>query len=165
MTNLTPGSTITTHAYRMRASRSGLFLILAALLILAGIRVAARGFVSIDIPMAPLRVLTGALLALCGALMVAMVLRSRFVIEDSQIRFRIIFREEVFPVSEIKGVRTITTGPVAHRVSRHVICVKSRREPIETVQFEGDPFLHTWLQQFPNLDHLDQTGSAQTSSF
>src|SRR5215469_7642511 len=110
MTNLTPTST-TTHAYRMRVSKSGLFLVLAALLILSGTRIAARGFVSIDIPMAPLRVVTGAILALCGAFMVAMVLRSRFVIEDSQIRLRVIFREEIFPVSEIEGFRTVTSGP------------------------------------------------------
>jgi hypothetical protein len=150
------------HAYRMKVSRSGIFLTLAALLMLVGIRVAARGFVRIDIPMAPLRVVTGALLALFGAFMVAMVLRSRFVIEDSQIRFRIIFREEVFPVSDIKGFRTVTTGPASHRVSRRVLCVNGRKEPIEVVQFEGDQFLQTWVKQFPNLDHPEQTGSAQS---
>jgi hypothetical protein len=164
MTNLAPASTTTTHEYRMRVSRSGLFLISAALLILAGIRVFARGFLNIDIPTAPLRVVIGTLLALCGALMVAMVLRSRFVIEDSQIRFRIIFREEVFPVSDIEGFRTVTTGPASHRASRRVISIKGRKQPIETVQFEGDTFLQTWLQQFPNLDHSDQTGRAQNPS-
>jgi len=146
----------------MRVSKSGLFLVLAALLILSGTRIAARGFVSIDIPMAPLRVVTGAILALCGAFMVAMVLRSRFVIEDSQIRLRVIFREEIFPVSEIEGFRTVTSGPASHRVSRRVVCLKGRKEPIEIVQFEGDQFLQAWVEQFPNLDHPDQTGSAQS---
>ena len=144
----------------MRVSRSGLFLMLAPLLIVASIRVAARGLVGNDISISLGRVVIGAFLALCGALMVAMVLRSRFVIEDSQIRFRIIFREEVFPLSEIKGLRTITTGPTSGRVARRVICLKGRKEPIEIIQFEGDHYLQTWLQQFPNLDQSDQTGSA-----
>ncbi|HZC23821.1 MAG TPA: hypothetical protein VE866_10830 [Candidatus Binatia bacterium] len=56
MTNLNPASITTPHAYRMKVSRSGVFLTLAALLMLVGIRVAARGFLSIDIPVAPLRV-------------------------------------------------------------------------------------------------------------
>ena len=46
----------------------------------------------------------------CGVFMVATVVRSRLIIEGSQIRFRIVFREEVFPLSEIEGFRTISTG-------------------------------------------------------
>src|SRR6266568_2652987 len=117
-----------THEYRMKVSRSGLYLLLAALLMF------------------------------CGVFMVATVVRSRLIIEGSQIRFRIVFREEVFPLSEIEGFRTISTGPASHRVSRRVICVKDRSEPIEIVQFDQDDFLQTWLQQLPNLDQPDQTG-------
>ncbi len=95
--------------------------------------------------------------------MVATVVRSRFMIEETQIRFRIVFREEVFSVSEIEGFRTITTGPASHRVSRRVVCVKGRREPIEIVQFDPDQFLQTWLLQFPDLDHPDQPCNADSS--
>jgi len=149
------------HAYRMKISRSGLYLLLATLFVLASIPVATRGLVGTSIPMALGRVAVGALLILCGVCMVATVVRSRLVIDKSQIRFRIVFREEVFPLSEIEGLRTITTGPASHRVSRRVICVKGRSEPIEIVQFDHDDFLQSWLQQFPNLDQPDQVGSAR----
>jgi Sel1 repeat len=92
---------------------------------------------------------------LCGVSMVATVLRSRLTIEESKIRFRIIFREEIIPLSEIEGLRTITTEPKSRRVSRSVICVRGRSEPIEIVQFEHDDYLQTWLQQFPHLDQSD----------
>ena len=101
------------------------------------------------------RAVIGALLLFSGAFMVATVVRSRFVIEETQIRYRIVFREEVFPVNEIEGFRTITTGPPSQRVSRRVICVKGRREPIETVPYDPDEFFQTWLNQFPSLDHPD----------
>jgi hypothetical protein len=107
------------------------------------------------------RAAIGALLLFSGVFMVATVVRSRLLIEESQIRFRIVFREEVFPLSEIEGFRTITTGPASHRVSRRVICVKGRREPIEIAQFDPDEFLQTWLQQFPNLDQPAQTANSE----
>jgi len=103
----------------------------------------------------------GAVLVFSGVSMVATVVRSRLLIEESQIRFRIVYREEVFPLSEIEGFRTITTGPASHRVSRRVICVKGRREPIEIVQFDPDEFLQMWLQQFPNLDQPAQTANSE----
>ena len=53
------------------------------------------------------RVAVGALLMFCGFFMVATVVRSRLIIEGSQTRFRIVFREEVFPLSEIERFRTI----------------------------------------------------------
>jgi len=109
------------------------------------------------------RVVIGALLMLCGVFMVATVLRSRLIIEESQIRFRIVFREEVIPLGEIEGLRTITTGPTSRRASRRVICVKGRSEPIEIVQFDHDDFLQTWLQQLPNLDQLDHAVSSESS--
>jgi len=96
-----------------------------------------------------------------GVFMVATVLRSRLVIEESQIRFRTVFREEVFPLSEIEGVRTVSTGPSSHRVSRRVICARGRSEPIETIQFDPDDFLQTWLQQLPNLDQPAQSSSSE----
>ena len=142
----------------MKVSRSGFYLLLAALLILASIPLATRNAVGMDNPMVFGRVAIGALLMFCGVFMVATVVRSRLIIEGSQIRFRIVFREEVFPLSEIEGFRTISTGPASHRVSRRVICVKDRSEPIEIVQFDQDDFLQTWLQQLPNLDQPDQTG-------
>ena len=143
-----------THEYRMKVSRSSFYLLLAALLILASIPLATRNAVGMDNPMVFGRVAVGALLMFCGFFMVATVVRSRLIIEGSQIRFRIVFREEVFPLSEIEGFRTISTGPASHRVSRRVICVKDRSEPIEIVQFDQDDFLQTWLQQLPNLDHI-----------
>jgi hypothetical protein len=142
----------TSHEYRMKASKSGLFLSVAAMLIVASVPVATRGLASADMPTALGRVVVGALLMLCGVFMVATVLRSRLVIERSQIRFRIVFREEVFPLDEIEGVRTVSTGPSSHRVSRLVICARGRSEPIETIQFAPDDFLQKWLQQLPNLD-------------
>ena len=80
------------------------------------------------------------------------VLRSRLVIERSQIRIRVVFREEVFPLNEIEGVHTVSTGPSSHRVSRRVIYARGRSEPIEIIQFDPNGFLQTWLQQLPNLD-------------
>jgi hypothetical protein len=117
--------------YRMKASKSGLFLFLAALLIVASIPVVTRGLSPTNIPMALGRVTIGVLLMLCGLFMLATVERSRLVIEGQRIQFRIVFRKELFHVSEIQGLRTITTGAA----SRRVICVKGRREPIEIVQF------------------------------
>ena len=94
----------------MKVSRSGFYLLLAALLILASIPLATRNAVGMDNPMVFGRVAIGALLMFCGVFMVATVVRSRLIIEGSQIRFRIVFREEVFPLSEIEGFRTISTG-------------------------------------------------------
>jgi len=141
----------TSHEYRMKFSRSGLYLLLAALLIVASVPVAILGLAPGHILIAVGRVAIGVLLSVCGVFMLATVLRSRLVVDGSRIRFRIVFREEVFHLSEIEGVRTITTGPA----SRPVICVKGRREPIEIVQFDHDDFLQTWLQQLPNLDEPD----------
>src|SRR6266704_1169717 len=165
--NRSPASS-TTHEYRMKVSRSGLYLLSAALLILTSIPL-ARGQVGMGTPMAFGRIVIGGLLLLCGLFMVATVLRSRLAIEESQIRFRIVFREEVFPLSEIEGLRTISTGPASNRVARRVICVRGRSEPIEIVQFEHDDFLKTWLQRMPNLDEPtgdqpDQTGSLNIKS-
>lgn len=112
----------------------------------------ARGQVGMGTPMAFGRIVIGALLLLCGLFMLATVLRSRLVIEESQIRFRIVLREEVFPLGEIQGLRTVSTGPASNRVARRVICVRGRSGPIEIVQFEHDDFLKTWLDQMPNLD-------------
>jgi Sel1 repeat len=154
-----PGS----HEYRMKVSKSGLYLLLAVLFIVASIPVVSRGLASTSVPMALGRMVVGAFLLFSGVFMVATAARSRLLIEESQIRFRIVFREAVFLVSEIEGFRTITTGPASHRVSRRVICVKGRREPIEIALFDPDEFLQTWLQQFPNLDQSDQPRSSESS--
>jgi cytochrome c biogenesis protein CcdA len=130
------------HEYRMKVSKSGFYLLSAVLFIVASIPVATRGIAS-STPMALARAVIGVLLLFSGGFMVATVVRSRLVLEKTQIRFRVVFREEVFPVSEIEGFRTITTGPPSHRVSRRVICVKGRREPIEIVPFSPDEFLQT----------------------
>ena len=149
------------HEYRMKASKSGLYLLSAVLFIAASIPIATRGLASTSTPMALVRAVIGALLVFSGVFILATLVRSRLLIEESQIRFRIVFREEVFPLSEIEGFRTITTGPASHRVSRRVICVKGRREPIEIAQFDPDEFLQTWLQQFPNLDQPAQTANSE----
>jgi hypothetical protein len=151
-----PPISASTREYRMKVSQSGLYLLSAVLFIVASIPIAARGLASTSIPMALGRAAIGALLLFSGVFMVATVVRSRLLIEESQIRYRIIFREEVFPLSEIEGFRTTTTGPPSHRVSRRVICVKGRRKPIETVLYDPDEFLQAWLDQFPNLDRSDQ---------
>ncbi len=143
------------HEYRMKVSKSGLYLLSAVLFIVASIPVAGHGLGSASATMALGWMVIGALLLFSGVFMVATVVRSRLLIEESQIRFRIVFREEVFPVSQIVGFRSITTGPASHRVSRRVICIKGRREPIEIALFDPDEFLQTWLQQFPNLDQAD----------
>lgn len=148
------------HEYRMKVSKSGFHLLLAVLLIVGSIPVASGGLASTSTPMALGRAVIAALLLFQASFMVAMVLRSRLVIEETQIRFRVVFREEVFPVSEIEGFRTVTTGPPSHRSSRPVICVKGRREPIEIVLFSPDEFLQTWLQQFPNLDQPPHTAGS-----
>ena len=149
------------HEYRMKVSKSGFYLLSAVLLIVASILIATRGLASTSTRMALGRAAMGAVLVFSGVSMVATVVRSRLLIEESQIRFRIVYREEVFPLSEIEGFRTITTGPASHRVSRRVICVKGRREPIEIVQFDPDEFLQMWLQQFPNLDQPAQTANSE----
>jgi hypothetical protein len=151
-----PPSSTTTHEYRMKVSKSGYFLTCAVLFIVASISVVTRDIGSTRTPVALGRVLVGVLLLFWGVFMAAMVARSRLMIEESQIRYRVVFREEAFPVSEIEGFRTITTGPPSHRVSRRVICVKGRRKPIETVLYDPDEFLQMWLDQFPNLDRSDQ---------
>jgi hypothetical protein len=149
------------HEYRIKVSKSGLYLLSAVLFIVASIPIAARGLASTRTPIALGRAAIGVLLLSSGVFMVATVVRSRLLIEESQIRFRIVFREEVFPLSEIEGFRTITTGPASHRVLRRVICVKGRREPIEIAPFDPDEFLQTWLQQFPNLDQPAQTANSE----
>src|SRR5271154_5727616 len=97
----------TSHEYRMKVSKSGLYLLLAALLIAGSIPATTRGLASTSTGTAFGRVTIGALLMFCGVFMVATVLRSRLVIEESQIRLRVVFREEVFPLNEIEGVRTV----------------------------------------------------------
>jgi hypothetical protein len=149
------------HEYRMKVSKSGLYLLWSLLFIVVSIPIATRGLASTSTPMALGRAAIGALLLFSGVFMAATVARSRLLIDESQIRFRIVFREEVFPLSEIEGFRTVSTGPASHRVSRRVICVKGRREPIEIVQFDPDEFLQTWLQQFPNLDQAAQTANSE----
>ncbi len=94
------------HEYRMKVSKSGLYLLSAVLFIVASILIATRGLASTSTPMALGRAATGALLLFQGVFMVATVVRSSLLIEESQIRFRIVFREEVFPLSEIEGFRT-----------------------------------------------------------
>lgn len=143
------------HEYRMKLSKSGLYLMSALSFILASVPVATRGIASTSTMTVFWRAAVGTLLLFSGIFMLATAVRSRLVIEPTQIRFRVVFREEVFPVSEIEGFRTTTTGPPSHRVSRRVICVKGRREPIEIAPFSPDEFLQTWLQQFPNLDQRD----------
>jgi hypothetical protein len=106
----------------MRVSRSGLYLLFSALLILASIPVATRGLVGTGIPMAIGRVVIGALLMLCGVFMVATVLRSRLVIEESQIRFRIVFREEVIPHPSEQDRR----APNHHHGTYVAACVAAR---------------------------------------
>jgi hypothetical protein len=150
----------TNHVYRMKVSKSGLYLLVAAILILSSVPVATRGLASANIPAVLGRVVIGTLLMFCGVFMVATVLRSRLVIEESQIRFRVVFREEVFPLTQIEGVRTVSTGPSSHRVSRRVIYARGRTEPIEIIQFDSDDFLQTWLQQLPNLDQPAQSSSS-----
>jgi hypothetical protein len=149
------------HEYQMKVSKSGLYLLSAVLFIVASIPIATRGLASTSTPMALGRAVVGALLLFSGVFMGATVVRSRLVIEETQIRFRVVFREEVFPVNEIEGFRTITTGPASHGVLRRVICVKGRREPIEIALFDPDEFLQTWLQQFPNLDQPAQTTNSE----
>jgi hypothetical protein len=127
-------------------------VLVAAMLIVASVPVATRGLASTNMPTTLERVVVGVLLMFCGVFMVATVLRSRLVIERSQILLRVVFREEVFPLNEIEGVRTVSTGPSSHRVSRRVIYARGRSEPIEIIQFDPDDFLQTWLQQLPNLD-------------
>jgi hypothetical protein len=126
------------HEYRMKVSKSGLYLLSSVLFIAVSIPIATRGLASTSTPMALGRGAIGALLLLSGDFMVATVVRSRLLIEESQIRFRIVFREEVFPLSEIEGFRTVTTGPASKRMSRRVLCVRGRREPVETVQFDPE---------------------------
>ena len=159
----TPGRTVnspppwtTTHEYRMKVSKSGYFLTFAVLFIVASIPVATREIGYTGTPIALGRILIATILLFSGAFMVAMFARSRLILEESQIRYRVVFREEVFPVSEIEGFRTITTGPPSQRVSRRVICVRGRRKPIETAPYGPDEFLQTWLQQSPSLDQRDQ---------
>jgi hypothetical protein len=151
----------TSHEYRMKASKSGLYLLVAAILIVTSAPVATRGLVSANIPTAIGGVVIGALLMFCGLFMVATVLRSRLVIEESRIRLRVVFREEVFPLKQIEGVRTVSTGPSSQRVSRRVIYARGRSEPIEIIQFGSDDFLQRWLQQLPNLDQPAQSSSSE----
>ncbi|MGB2602271.1 MAG: hypothetical protein WBC78_01660 [Candidatus Sulfotelmatobacter sp.] len=145
----------------MKVSKSGLYLLVAALLIATSVPLATRGLASANIPTALGRVFVGALLMFCGVFMVATVLRSRLVIEESQIRLRVVFREEVFPLKQIEGVRTVSTGPSSHHVSRRVIYARGRTGPIEIIQFDSDDFLQRWLQQLPNLDQPAQSSSSE----
>jgi hypothetical protein len=98
----------------MKVSKSGFYLLSAVLFIVASLPVASRGLASTSAPMALWWMVIGALLLLSGVFMVATVVRSRLVIEESQIRFRVVLREEVFLLTEIEGFRTITTGPASH---------------------------------------------------
>ena len=143
----------------MKVSKSGLYLLVAAILIVISVPVATRGLASANIPTALGRVVIGAFLMFCGVFMVATVLRSRLVIEESQIRLRVVFREEVFPLKQIEGVRTVSTGPSSHPVFRRVIYARGRTEPI---QFDSDDFLQTWLQQLSNLDQPAQSSSSES---
>jgi hypothetical protein len=145
----------------MKVSKSGLYLLVAAILIVISVPVATRGLASANIPTALGRVVIGAFLMFCGVFMVATVLRSRLVIEESQIRLRVVFREEVFPLKQIEGVRTVSTGPSSHPVFRRVIYARGRTEPIETIQFDSDDLLQTWLQQLSNLDQPAQSSSSE----
>src|SRR5882757_5433096 len=95
------------HEYRMKVSKSGFYLLSAVLLIVASILIATRGLASTSTWTALGRAAMGAVLVFSGVSMVATVVRSRLLIEESQIRFRIVYREEVFPLSEIEGFRTI----------------------------------------------------------
>jgi hypothetical protein len=96
----------------------------------------------------------------CGVFMVATVLRSRLVIEESQIRLRVVSGRSLSFEADRRGPYRQHRTFVASCV-RRVIYARGRTEPIEIIQFGFDDFLQTWLQQLPNLDQPAQPSSSE----
>lgn len=140
------------HEYRLKASKYSWRLLLGMASAVAGIRF---GFVTLTTPdrVGSFEALAlTMILAVCAIYMLASALRSRLVIDGTQIEIRGTFRKRSMDLSEIEGFRTISTG----RNSVPVLCLKyGRNNNILLSRFAIDDDFRTWLQQLSDLDALD----------
>jgi heme-degrading monooxygenase HmoA len=143
-------ATATRHEYRLRIAPKGLLLFFAVLLAAVGI------FAAISIaahPNGPASAIVFLFLLPFSAYMLAVVLRSRLVIEGTRIEVRGAFRERSADLSEIEGFRTISTRNGTYRK----LYLKDGRGSITlSSSFATDDDFRAWSQQITDLDKRDR---------
>jgi hypothetical protein len=141
------------HEYRMR-NRKVLPLILAGVL---------------AIVVLPIFVLHGdfgaALVPACifvplGAGLIWFTLRSRLILEGTELTAVSMFQTRVVEQSEIEGIRTYSSRNGTYRA----LCLKRGGGPITFSNFSTDSAFAAWLEQFPDLDERDRKAALEKIS-
>ncbi len=144
----------TTIEYRQRGFTKAVNLFFVGILFVVGIFFLQKSVHD----SAPAGGVALAMLIIAGdAYYLATVLRSRILIEGTQIKVRNAFGERTADIAEIEGVRDIP-GKNNVGVVGKLLCLKDGRGTIrvslQTIDLD-DRFTN-WLKQFPNLDKSDK---------
>ncbi|HTW50153.1 MAG TPA: hypothetical protein VMD92_19500 [Acidobacteriaceae bacterium] len=132
------------HEYRMR-NRKFLPIVLMGVMALIMAPV-------VVIHADPVTLLPACIFAPICAGLLWFVLRSRLILEGSQLTVRGMFRTRVLGPDEIDGIRTYSSRSGTYRA----LCLKHGGGPISFTQYSTDDAFRSWLEQFPDLDARDR---------
>jgi hypothetical protein len=139
------------HVYTITTWKKVLYLLLAAFFALAGVFLTILAY-SGDSGHA-IRWMIGPLFLLVSIYVASYALRSRMIIEGSRIEVRTAFGQKSAEVSEIEGVRTITTRNGTYQE----LGLKEGRASIAiSSALSTDDDFRAWFQQIPDLDQRDR---------
>ncbi len=151
------------HEYPLKLSKYTRRLLLGTAFTVAGIRLGCNILTTPDHIVGPEFLAPATILIFSGISILLSALRSRMVVEGTQIEIHSSFRKRSLDLTEIEGFRTIRT----RRGSYPILCLKyGRRRNVLLSQFAIGSDFGRWLQQLTDLDALDMSEivSKQTSS-
>jgi hypothetical protein len=137
------------HEYRMRGWQRGIYLLLG--LFLCGIGAIAAWAIAQQ-PNQDGAALFGILPLAIGIYLLALVLRSRLVIDGTRIEVRGAFREKSAEVGDVEGFRTITT----RNGSFWKLQSKEGRGSVTIQKWFDCDDLRAWFQQLTDFDERDR---------
>ena len=137
------------HEYTLRAGQRTLYLFFA---VVCG-AMAALFYLMGEGDLHPSTPLFAATAAAAASLYMALVaLRSRLIIDGTQVRIQGAIRTRDFDVSDVEGFRTYKSRYQTYRV----LCLKDRAWKIPLMKYAGDSTLDNWFAGLKDLDQRDR---------
>ncbi|HTX41062.1 MAG TPA: hypothetical protein VMD25_04485 [Acidobacteriaceae bacterium] len=139
------------RVYRMRGVQRALYLLFAAMLVLAALgmwRVVGHATHAATLPEG----LAGAAAAVAAFYLALSALRSRLQIDGTQVRVQGALGERTFDAADVEGYRTLS----GRYGSYQVLCLKDGGARIQFSQYATDEAFREWLSRLPDLDARDR---------
>lgn len=136
------------HEYGLRTGQKTLYLFFAVVLC----AMAALFLVMSAGNPPPPQMLAAAAFAASGVYMALVALRSRLIIDGTQVRVQGAVRTRDFDLSQVEGYRTFKSRYQSYRV----ICLRDQAWKIPLMKYAGDESLDDWFAGLKDLDQQDR---------